>query len=212
MQNNPSPLEALKDIRNIMERSSRFISLSGWSGISAGFFALIGAWLAQNRLQFHLQNTFLRTRHINQLVLELLLIGFSVLIAALLSSFYFTYRRSNHQKLPFWNTASRRVALNMAVPLALGGAIILSMIAKGYYDLIGPATLIFYGLALFNASNHTFQEIRYLAYAQLALGVVNLWILPQYSLYCWALGFGWLHIIYGVIMWWKYERSTNPAA
>lgn len=225
MEKSPSPLEALNDIRNLMERSSRFISLSGWSGISAGFFALIGARLAQNRLHFYLNNTslseggqysrrpyLLAPARYDQLVLELLTIGIIVLAAALLSSFYFTYRRSNHQKLPFWTTTTRRLAWSMAIPLALGGAMVLYMIAKGYYDLIGPSTLIFYGLSLYNASKYTLGEIRYLAFSQLILGMLNLWIIPQYSLYCWAIGFGGLHIVYGAIMWWKYERSTNPAA
>ena len=226
MEKSPSPLEALNDIRNLMERSSRFISLSGWSGISAGAFALIGAWLAQTRLHFYLNNLnnphsgnshfrspyLLAPAKYDQLVLELLTIGILVLVAALLSSFYFTYRRTNHQKLPFWSTTTRRLAWSMAIPLALGGAMVLNMIAKGYYELVGPSTLIFYGLSLYNASKYTLGEIRYLAFSQLILGLLNLWIIPQYSLYCWAVGFGGLHIVYGAIMWWKYERSSNPAS
>ncbi len=43
-------LEALSDIRSMMEQSSRFISLSGLSGIFAGITALVGAGLAYLRI------------------------------------------------------------------------------------------------------------------------------------------------------------------
>src|ERR1700744_2877545 len=49
-------LEALKDIRQIMERSGRFISLSGWSGVAAGCWALAGAAIARSELAAYPEN------------------------------------------------------------------------------------------------------------------------------------------------------------
>jgi hypothetical protein len=79
------------------------------------------------------------------------------------------------------------------------------MLKLEYYVLIPPACLIFYGLALVNASKYTLGEVRYLGYGQLILGVINIW-LPEYGLYFWAAGFGVLHIVYGLVMWYRYEK------
>jgi hypothetical protein len=76
------------------------------------------------------------------------------------------------------------------------------------YDLIPAASLIFYGLALINGSKYTLGEVRYLGFAQLITGFIALWFVGS-GLYFWAFGFGILHIIYGVAMWWKYERRAQ---
>ena len=46
--NEQQPLEELQHIKRMMERSSRFISLSGLSGIAAGICAIAGAWFAND--------------------------------------------------------------------------------------------------------------------------------------------------------------------
>ena len=81
------------------------------------------------------------------------------------------------------------------------------MMQLGEYALVAPGCLVFYGLALVNASKYTLGEIRYLGYGQLVLGIVNLWNV-SYGLWFGALGFGILHIIYGIWMWYKYEKNN----
>lgn len=206
MQEVRPPIETLQDIKKMMERSSRFISLSGWSGISAGLCALVGAAVAYNKIH--------RDRPAGSgmidlggvaLLNELITIAIVVFIAAFALAFLFTYIRSKKNNTPIWDSVSRRLMWNMIIPLAVGGICILKVLQDGYFDLIGPLCLAFYGLALLNASKYTLGEIRYLAFGQLALGLASLW-LPGYGLYFWAIGFGVLHIVYGFLMWWKYER------
>ena len=66
--------------------------------------------------------------------------------------------------------------------------------------------LIFYGLALINSSKYTFFEIRYLGIAEIVLGLIAS-VFVSSGLILWAAGFGLLHIIYGIIMYYKYERK-----
>ena len=130
----------------------------------------------------------------------------AVFVAAFLTAFYFTWRKSNKQGVSLWNHTSRRLLWNMVIPLVAGGLFILGMLQYDDWRFVAPACLIFYGLALVNASKYTLTDIRYLGYCEIIVGVINMqWI--GYGLYFWALGFGVLHIIYGVVMWWKYERS-----
>lgn len=203
MDSQHQPLETLKDIKRIMERSSRFISLSGWSGVSAGICALIGAWVAHNRLGSYKNNS-------TGLFLDLMVIGAITFIAAFISAFFFTYIRSRRNGVPMWDRTVQRLAWNTILPMAAGGFMILRALELGYYELVAPGCLIFYGLALVNASKYTLGEVRYLGYGQIILGVLNLWIINE-GLYFWAAGFGVLHIVYGTVMWWKYERSPGVA-
>src|SRR4029078_4377912 len=209
-------LESLQDIRQMMQKSSRFISLSGLSGIAAGVCALIGAWLAQDKLsQYGYENsidfTEMRGKYIFHdgyriLERELLIIGSLTFIAAFCLAFLFTYLRSRTTGVPIWGHIARKVMINVAVPMFAGGLVVLRLMEIGAYNMIAPSCLLFYGLAVINASKYTFPEIRWLGYGNLILGALNLWMMG-YGLYFWALGFGVLHILYGFIMWWRNERK-----
>ena len=213
MQNDTpaASLEAIRDIKQMMEKSSRFISLSGLSGISAGICALAGAWAAHQALGSPAEpaeaQQYVSYPEGNSLRTQLLIIAGIVLAAALFFSFLFTYLRSRKTKVALWGTQAQRLMLNMSIPLAVGAAFVLKLVDTGSYGLIAPACLLFYGLALLNASKYTLAEIRQLAIAQLVLGLLSLWFIG-YGLYFWALGFGVAHIVYGTMMWWKYEKNA----
>ena len=53
MKNETDYLRDIGEIRSLMERSSKFISLSGWAGIFAGIYALAGVYVAINYLHFN---------------------------------------------------------------------------------------------------------------------------------------------------------------
>ncbi|TAH05532.1 MAG: hypothetical protein EAZ16_01795 [Sphingobacteriales bacterium] len=214
MTEHQQSLEALQDIKKMMERSSRFISLSGLSGVGAGVCALVGAWVASNTLKAYNalyppnQSTPRKIYHwgTEKIVFDLIQIAFFVLIAAIAIAFLFTWLKSKKTGMPVWGSAARRLLWNTLLPLLVGSFCILRMLQFGYYDLVAPSSLLFYGLALVNASKYTLGEVRYLGYGQLILGIINLWM-PGEGLLFWAMGFGILHIIYGALMWWKYERK-----
>jgi hypothetical protein len=199
----------------MMERSSRFISLSGLSGISAGVCALVGSFIAKPYV-FGSKNLVINEEvAIVQAVAGdysiifntyLFWIAVATFAAALVSAFIFTWLKSKKQGLPLWGFTAKRVAINLAIPLIIGGLYIFKLLHFGTFGLVAPGCLIFYGLALVNASKYTLGEVRYLGYAQLILGAINL-AFVGYGIYFWAMGFGAMHIIYGVYMWNKYERN-----
>ncbi len=206
-------LQELKHIKKMMERSSRFISLSG---ISAGLCALIGAWIAGNEItKYSLESnnsfndyhdTYIFKGRLNLLVVDLLIVAMATFAAAFITAFLFTYLRSKKEGIPLWGKATIRLFWNMVIPLLAGSLFLLRSTNLGYFGLIAPGCLIFYGLALVNASKYTLGEVRYLGYGQILLGIINLWMIG-YGLFFWAAGFGLLHIIYGLLMWFKYERA-----
>ena len=203
-------LQELQQIKQMMERSSKFISLSGLSGIAAGICALAGAWFASEKINCLLKGDCNYRRHANEgtahLQNDLLLIALLTFATAFITAFLFTYLRSKKTGVPLWGTTTLRLFWNTVIPLAAGGLFLLRSMQLEQYELIAPGCLIFYGLALVNASKYTLGEIRYLGYGQIVLGIINLWMIG-YGLYFWATGFGLLHIIYGILMWFKYERA-----
>jgi hypothetical protein len=207
--------EELQHIKRMMERSSRFISLSGFSGIAAGICALIGAWFANDVIVESggpgaFREAIYRSIELNSLAdfmsHRLFRIAVYTFIAAFFLAFLFTWLRSRKSNTPIWGATAKRVLINVAIPMVAGGVYLFKQLQFGNYGLVAPGCLIFYGLGLVNASKYTLSEIRYLGYCQLLLGVINCWFVG-YGLYFWALGFGVLHILYGIIMWWKYERN-----
>ncbi len=204
-------LQDIQDIRRIMERSSRFISLSGLSGVAAGICALVGAFIAYQVLDNYYgdynSRGFFSGDPFSKLKLKLTGLAILVFAAAFLSSFYLTWKKAKKQGVPLWDYTSRRLAWNMILPLAAGAFFIIGMLRYDAWLFVAPAALVFYGLALVNASKYTLPDIRFLGYCEIALGIINIYF-PGYGLWFWAAGFGILHIIYGIVMWNKYDRQA----
>lgn len=203
-------LRDLTEIRSMMEKSSRFISLSGLSGVFAGIFALIGAALAYMVIQDFFPNILSMGYEAaeNKLITLLFLDAGLVLLFALLTGYFFTSRKAKRQGLTTWNKASRQMLWNIALPLMSGGVFCAALAYHGVYALVAPSMLVFYGIALINGSKYTLDDIRYLGYLEIVLGLAASFAIG-YGLWFWAFGFGVLHIVYGTAMYFKYEHQNR---
>jgi hypothetical protein len=208
-------LQQLNEIRSLMERSSRFMSLSGLSGISAGIAAIAGAGVAFLFLDFD-QRPFDINRYFAEMSwlrfgsswLFIALDALVILLLALFAGVYFTTRKARKQGIEVWDSTARRILINLFITLSAGGIFCLILLYQHLVFLIAPATLIFYGLALLNASKYTLHEIRILGLAEIVLGLLASWLV-EYGLFFWAIGFGVMHIIYGAVMFFKYDVDRD---
>jgi len=191
----------IAEIRSMMERSSRFLSLSGWAGIMAGIYALAGAYIAWKFLYFNPDRIEYSTGNPGDLVL----LGGIVLALALGTAMADSFRKARKRGEKAWNITSKRLLASMAVPLVTGGILVVILLIKGLMGLVAPLSLVFYGLALHNAGRYTFKEIKVLGMAEISLGLISSYFIV-YSLLFWAAGFGVVHIIYGAYMFYRYER------
>lgn len=190
-------------MRSMMERSSKFLSLSGWAGIMAGIYALTGAYVAYSVLDFNTESVANAYEASN--FTKVVLLGLLILVLAIGTAIFLSAKKAHKRGEKLWNPTARRLLLNMAVPLVAGGLLVLIMIAKGLVGFVAPLTLIFYGLALYNASKFTYEEVRSLGLIQIVLGLVSAYFVG-YGLLFWAIGFGVFHIIYGIYMHYRHER------
>jgi hypothetical protein len=186
-------------IRNLMERSSRFISLSGFSGILAGVYALVGSAIAF----YMLNNTTAESGA--GLVGKVTAVAFVVLAASVSTALVLSARKAKKTGQQMWGPTSRLLLFHMMVPLLTGGIFIAVLLYQGNVGVLGAVSLIFYGLALLGASNYTFTDIKYLGLCEIVIGLIAA-IYPAAGLLLWATGFGVLHIVYGSVMYFKYDR------
>ncbi|HLP13800.1 MAG TPA: hypothetical protein VK177_17835 [Flavobacteriales bacterium] len=225
MEDYKDQLVHLKEMRSIMERSNKFLSLSGLSGILCGTYALVAAGIAYYFLYVYpsLQDFTL----IDQVDMEgnrfteayatvvamysniefyLILLGSVTLLLSIGTALLLSKRKAKKQDETLWNPSFKIMLTHLLIPLISGGLFGLICIYKGWLVVIAPITLIFYGLALVSAAKFTFGEILYLGVLQVLLGLTCMFFLG-YSLFFWAFGFGVLHIIYGLVIHRKYERT-----
>ena len=207
MKTTENYLAEIKEIRKMMEESSRFLSLSGLSGILIGIYALAGAFVAY-RMIYLLPPSGYRKVYADEIAGQLITVALVVLMLSFVTTLWLTYRRAKKAGKKIWNPGSRLMLLNLAIPLISGGALILIFVFRGVYEIVSPACLIFYGLALVNAAKFTRQEIFYNGLFQITLGIIAA-LFPGAGLLLWALGFGIIHMIYGAVMYFRYEHRSN---
>jgi hypothetical protein len=201
-------LDNLSEIRSLMERSSSFISLSGLSGVSAGFIGIIAAFVLHMRFGLYLE--FRSLVHITPATrTELIIFGIVVSAAVLIVTFaltiFFTARKAKKSGLPVWDASAKRLVVNLFIPLITGGVFCLILIYQYFDWLVLPCMLIFYGLALINAGKYTLHEIRWLGISEIILGLAAALFISEAIIF-WGIGFGVMNIIYGLVMYFKYER------
>jgi hypothetical protein len=204
MKNTEIYLSEIKEIRQMMEQSSRFLSLSGLSGILIGLYALIAASIAY----YMIINSSVPLH--SDMPFNLILLAVIILSLSLITVIWLTSRRARKSGKKIWNPGSRLMCINLAVPLISGGIFILIFVFRGIYSIVAPSCLIFYGLSLVNAAKFTHQEIFYMGLFQITIGIFAA-IFPGLGLLFWVIGFGIIHIIYGIVMYFRYERNSESA-
>lgn len=208
-------IQDITEIKDMMNKSSRFISLSGLSGILAGGYALIGAYISKTIIDnYREQYTYVNKEYAlrntvseyNTLIINLLIVAITVIVAAAITGIILTYNKAKKHKTKMWDVSSKRLLFHFLFPLLCGGLFSMVLIQKNYYGLVASTTLIFYGLACINASKYTFGDIKYLGIINVILGLIATQYVG-YGLYFWAFGFGVMHIFYGIVMHFKYDRK-----
>lgn len=196
-------LKDISEIKNMMSKSSQFISLSGFAGIIAGIYALIGAFVAHKLIESH-EGTYIAWESTTFRLI--VLTTFLVFFLSVVTTGMLTYSKAKKHGEKVWNGTSRRLMVNFLIPLMTGGIFALLLLRHEHYGLIAPVTLIFYGLACVNASKYTLRDVRYLGITVIILGLIATEFIG-YGIQFWALGFGVCHILYGTIMYYKYDRK-----
>jgi len=208
---NKKYLDDLSEIKNLMNRSSRFLSLSGLSGILAGVYALIGAFLAFYVIQNKTVYIRMHSAENAILVLKLISIAGIVAILAIVTAFILTRKKAKANNQAMWDQTTKQMLIHFLIPLVTGGIFGLILLNHEHYGILAPISLLFYGLALVNTSKFTLDTVKYLGISEIIVGLLSATYVG-YGLFFWALGFGVLHIVYGGIMYFKEKNIQREDA
>lgn len=196
-------IEDLQQIKSIMERTTKFLSLSGWSGIWVGICGLAASFIL-----YCWSSSIGYEENPNYNAMNLLLLAVVTLVIALTGGAYFTIQKTKKQGIPFLSSVTKRLLIRFFLPLCVGGVLCLIFYFNFLLKFTLPTTLLFYGLALYSIQEDTVKEIKTMALLEIALGLLA-FIFIDYTLLFWALGFGLTHLLYGLILWNKYDKGTN---
>jgi hypothetical protein len=205
MNEKPDYARDITEIRSMMERSTKFLSLSGLAGIMSGVYALAGVYVSYQVFDFNPTELATANNGTDGSLWKIVALAVAVLVLSLGTAIYLSWKKATKSGEKFYNATTRRVISAMAVPLVAGGLLILALILKGFTGLMAPLSLIFYGLALYNTSKFTYEEVKTMGLIEIGLGLIGAFFVG-YGLLCWALGFGVVHIVYGIYLHYKYER------
>lgn len=209
-------LEQIKEIHSMMERSSRFISLSGLSGVFAGFFALAGAGAFSIYINQNLNYGYTELIGLADIDAVPSLVTFCiadallVIVLSLAFAIFFTTRKARETGQKLLDGSALRLLRSLFIPLITGGIYCLGLLYHDRFGLVAPTMLIFYGLALLNASKYTLDEIKWLGITEIIIGLTGMFFIG-YGVTLWAIGFGVMHIIYGLVMYVRYEAKPKES-
>jgi len=200
-------IKDISQIRKLMEKSTKFISISGLSSVLIGIYALLGSAYAYYEVYGFDSQAGYRDHYVNEplVIVKLMVAALLVLVASITTGIVMAKRKAKKLQQPIWNQTSKDLLLAMTVPLIAGGIFTLLLMQRGMFIAVASSLLIFYGLALVAAGSFTFKEIKGLGMCEIAIGLLAL-VFPGYGIIFWSIGFGVLHIIYGVIVHNKYDK------
>lgn len=203
------PINSLNEIKSMMQRSSKFTSISGWSGIWVGFVGIISATIAYFGI---LENSSFYSGYqeftdLSTIKIKLIFLSIITLVIALTGGFLFMIKKSNQDDIKFINPVTKRILKKFAFILIIGGIISLIFIKNLNLAYFAPSTLLFYGLALYTVERDTIIEMKYLAICEIILGLLAFYFIYNGLLF-WFIGFGILHLIFGAYIIKKYDNKA----
>lgn len=206
MKNHEEQLAAIQEMRNMMDQATRFKLISGLSGMIAGVLSLLSlyiVYLSTGISPFEAEALERVWRGSNPILISCIFIA--LLVACMGLGLYMARRNARQAGKNAWDGSAKRLVFSLLIPVLTGGVFSMLLIQLGLVSLFAPVTLLFYGMGLLSASKFTLEAVRTVGLIFIGLGLLATGIL-SYGLLIWALGFGLVHIVYGFIIYVKYER------
>jgi hypothetical protein len=174
----------LRFIRDTMERSATFTGVPGWGGVAMGLSALLAAWLA------HRQPTADRW-----LLVWLGEAGVAGLIGA-----GAMFWKSGDAGVAIGSGPGRRFALSYAPPILVGALLTMALYRAGAVGLLPGAWLLLYGTGVVTGGAFSVRVVPVMGACFMLLGAMALFAPASWADGLMALGFGGLHIGFGLVI------------
>lgn len=176
--------ESLRFIHATMERAAGFSAVPGWGGVMMGLTALLAAGVA-HPLRF------------TEMWLKVWLAAAVVATAIGLAAIVLKARRSG---MPLAGPAGRKFALALSPAIGAGAILTFVLYRNGSIRDLPGCWLLLYGTAVTSGGALSVRVVPMLGLSLMALGVAALAAPAVWGDAFLALGFGVLHIVFGIVI------------
>src|SRR6266850_1260199 len=174
-------VDDLRFIRQTMERSAAFTAVPGWGMFAVGASALPAAWLASH-YAFDL-------RWLEIWICEAVL-AISLAIVAIQS-------KAVRRGLPWTSGPGRKVALSFLPPVAAAAMLTVPLFRANLGSVLPGMWMLLYGVGVIAGGEFSVSVIPVMGVCFMATGAAALF-LPAMGNWAMAVGFGGLHILFGI--------------
>lgn len=186
-QGEPEPLagraaDNLRYIRQTMERGATFTSIPGLGGALMGAVALVASGVAATQSS---PDRWLATWLVAAAVAAM--IGFVAMVG-----------KARRAGAPLTGANARRFAMGMAAPFVAGAAITYQLWAVGMFAVMAPSWLLLYGAGVLTGGIVSVPIVRAIGVCFMALGMAAILTPPEWGNGWLAIGFGGLHVGFGL--------------
>ncbi|MGI8961221.1 MAG: hypothetical protein ACR2IV_15930 [Bryobacteraceae bacterium] len=173
----------LRFIRDTMERAASFTAVPGWGGVVIGFTALGAGAVAFGRSphgQFFVW--------FSEALLALAIAGLALRI------------KSKRLALSLQSRPARRALLSFMPPLLAGAILTVVLYRLQIFGVTPGLWLLLYGAAVVTGGAFSVRIVPVMGLCFMLLGAISLFAQPQWSNLFLTLGFGGLHIAFGIVI------------
>lgn len=175
-------MENLKFIRQTMERATAYTGVSGIGQVIVGLTALIASWAAAQQTEAS----------------HWIFIWVSEAVVSLVISSLMMVKKSRHLQLPLWSETARRYLLGFTPPMLAGALLTTVLYQHSLFEMIPGVWLLLYGTAIIAGGTYSVQVVPVMGFSFMLLGVFALLGPTLWGNALMALGFGGLHMLFGL--------------
>ena len=184
--------ENLRMIRQMMERSTKHSSLSGFSGIIVGLWAIIGVAVTRLAVQPN------RAHHWLAYIAEFAATWAAVLVLSILTDLLVTKRRAALVGKHVFSKLGTHIVGAAAPGFTAGFVLTMYLLQQQRIGEVYGFWMLSYGLAICAVGLFSVRPVLFLGWAFLLAGAATLFLPHAWGLGMMALSFGGFHIAYGL--------------
>ena len=185
-RSHPPPAGAVDDLRFIREtmaRSASFTAVPGWGQVAMGSTALVAAWIS--------------SRQASSLAWFHTWIGEAMIAAA--TALVAMQIKAQRTAVPLTSGPGRKFAFSFLPPVAVGALLTPVLYRAGLAHALPGTWLLLYGAGVVTGGAFSVSIVPVMGASFMLAGVVAL-LVPAWGSACMAVGFGGLHILFGILI------------
>jgi len=186
-------MDNLRYIREAMERSSSFTAVPGWGGVLIGATALIAAALAE------WMESIDRLAGLRGGRGWMLVWGWELPLALMIGGVAMK-RKARAANVKLLTGPGRKFVLSLAPPLVAGALISVALVRIGSFDVLPGVWLLLYGVGVVAGGAFSVRVVPVMGMFFMGLGTLTLFAPPAFGRLMMAVGFGVVHIVFGLII------------